>query len=110
MFWDVSLLCHALFAGIKHPTLPQSFGSRQGAVADTRPDAGNGSKLFEVSPCMRQYGRGQPKLVSVGEAEARRKERASEARRQGAETLKRRMAERWDDFYERQQLPGRPGE
>ena len=39
---------------------------------------------------MWRYGRGQPRMVSVGEAEARRKERRSEARRQGAETLKRR--------------------
>jgi len=89
-------------AGNKHPTLPHSIGSRQGAVADSRPDAGNGSRLFEVSPWMWRYGRGQPRMVSVGEAEARRKERMSEARRQGAETLKRRRAERGDDFYERQ--------
>ena len=41
-------------------------------------------------------------MVSVGEAEARRKERRSEARRQGAETLKRRRDERGEDFYERQ--------
>ena len=60
---------------------------------------------FEVSSWMWQYGRGQPRLVSVSEAEARsarRKERMSEARRQGAETLKRRRAERGNDFYERQ--------
>ena len=46
---------------------------------------------------------GQPlaRLESVSEAEARRKEHMSEARRQGAETLKRHRAERGDDFYER---------
>jgi len=58
--------------------------------------------LFEVSPWMWRYGRGQPRMVSVGEAESRRKEGMTEARRQGAETLKRRRAERGDDFYERQ--------
>ena len=74
-------------AGNKHPTLPHSIGSRQGAVADTRPGAGNGSRLYELSPWMWRYGRGQPRKVSVEDAEARRQERLSEARRRSAETV-----------------------
>ena len=73
------------------PTLLHSFGSRQGAIADTRPGAGNGSRLFELSPWMWRYGRGQPRKVSVAEAEARRRERTSASRQQAAETLKRRL-------------------
>ena len=38
-----------------------SFGSRQEAITDTRPGAGNGSRLFELSPWMWCYGRGQPR-------------------------------------------------
>ena len=62
--------------------------SRQGAVADTRPDAGNCSRLFEVygqlwhrqpldvalrGPAWREQSRKE----SVGEAEAKRQERLS---------------------------------
>jgi len=95
-------LIPCFIAGNKHPTLPHSLGSRQGAVADTRPGAGNGSRLFEMSPWMWRYGRGQPRKVSVAEAEARRQERTSASRQQGAVTLKRRLEQRGADFYERQ--------
>ena len=74
----------------------------QGAIADTRPGAGNSSRLFELSPWMWRYGRGQPRKVSVAEAEARRRERTSASRQQAAETLKRRLEQRGADFYERQ--------
>ena len=96
-------------AGNKHPTLPHSIGSRQGAVADTRPDAGNGSRLYELSPWMWRYGRGQPRKVSVAVAEARRQERVSEARRQAAETAKRRREQRGDDYAARQRSRGDGG-
>ena len=96
-------------AGNKHPTLPHSIGSRQGAVADTRPDAGNGSRLYELSPWMWRYGRGQPRKVSVADAEARRRERMSEARRQAAETVKRQRDQRGDDYAARQRSRGAGG-
>ena len=98
------ILCSGFVAGNKHPTLPHSIGSRQGAVADTRPDAGNGSRLFELSPWMWTYGRGQPRKVSVedSEAEARRQQRVCDARQQAAETKKRRRAERGNDYHARQ--------
>ena len=35
--------------GNRTPTLPHSFGNRQGAVADSRTGAGNGSRLYEVN-------------------------------------------------------------
>ena len=89
-------------AGNKHPTLPHSVGSRQGVIADTRPNAGNGSRLYELNHWMWRYGRGQPRKVSVGEAETRHKQRVSEARCQAAETMKRRREERGEDCCERQ--------
>ena len=92
-----------------HPTLPNSVGNRQGAVADTRPNAGNGSRLYELSPWTWRYGRGQPRKVSVAEAEARRRERVSEARQQAAETIKRRREERGDDYCERQRSSSQRG-
>ena len=58
-------------AGNKHLTLAHGKGSGQGAIADTCPDAGN-SRLFEVSPWMWRYGRGQPRKLSVTEAEGDR--------------------------------------
>ena len=48
--------------------------------------------------------KGQPSMLYVGEADARRKKRMCEARWQGAETLKGRRAERGDDFYERRRI------
>ena len=66
----------------------------------------NISRLFEDSPWMWYYGRGQPKKVSVAEAEARRQERRtrrrSQANQQAEKTLKRRREERWDEFFKRQ--------
>ena len=104
-------LIPCFIVGNKHPTLPHSFGSSQGAVADTRPGAGNGSRLFETSPWMWHYGRGQPRKVCVAEAEARRQERTLAHRHQGAVTLKRRLEQRGADFYERQRsfLAGQAG-
>ena len=43
---------------------------------------------------MWRYGRGQPRKVTVAEAEQRRKERLTEARKRAVQTLKRRREER----------------
>lgn len=102
-------LIPCFISGNKHPTLPNSVGNRQGAVADTRPNAGNGSRLYELSPWMWRYGRGQPRKVSVAEAEARRRGRVSEARQQAAETIKRHREERGDDYCERQRSSSQRG-
>ena len=63
------------------PTLPHSFGNRQGAVADSRNGAGNGPRLYEVNIWKLRYGRGQPRLVTVAEAELQRMAAISDARR-----------------------------
>jgi hypothetical protein len=77
-----------------HPTLPNSFGDRDGAKADTSRGRGNGSRLYELNLWMWHYGRGQPRKVTMAEAERRRKERTSEQRRKAVETMERRRAER----------------
>jgi len=80
--------------GNPHPTLPNSFGDCDGAKADTSLGRGNGSRLYELNLWMWRYGRGQPRKVTVAEAELRQKERTSERRRKAVETMKRRRAER----------------
>ena len=50
-------------AGNKQQTLLHGIGSRQGAIADTSPHAGNSSKLFEVSPWKWHHGRAAKKGI-----------------------------------------------
>ena len=71
-----------------------STPTRDGAVADTSAGRGNRSRLYELNLWMWRYGRGQPRHVTVAEAEQRRKERTRDARRRAAATLKRRREER----------------
>ena len=80
--------------GNSHPTLPHRFGNRAGATADSSVDRGNGSRLYELNLWMWRYGRGQPRKVTVAEAEQRRKERLTEARKRAVQTLKWRREER----------------
>ena len=87
--------------GNKTPTLPHRFGNRQGAVADSRNGAGNGSKIYELNTWMWRYGRGQPRRVTVAEAEQQRKACIVNARKQAAATLKRRREERGADYCTR---------
>ncbi len=65
-----------------------------GAFADTSAGRGNVSRLYELNLWMWWYGRGQPRHVTVAEAEQRHKERTSDAQRKAAATLKRRREER----------------
>ena len=76
------------------PTLPHSYRDRDGAKADTSLGRGNGSRLYEVNLWMWRYGRGQPRKVTVEQAEQRRRERMHERSQRAAETMKRRRAER----------------
>ena len=76
------------------PTLPHSFRDRDGAKADTSLGRGNGSRLYELNLWMWRYGRGQPRKVTVEQAEQRRRERTHERSQRAAETMKRRRAER----------------
>ena len=79
--------------GNTHPTIPYKFKNSRNlgsASADTQPDRGNGSRLYEVNLWLWRYGRGQPRTMSIDEAEAARQNRISEARRRAEETKKRR--------------------
>ena len=62
------------------------------AAADSRPDSGTSSRLFEINIWMWRYGRTFPREITVADAEAMRKqpEQVQESRAQGAATLKRR--------------------
>jgi hypothetical protein len=87
------ILC--FLAGNGMPTLPHRFGKSEGAVADTSAGKGNGShgRLYELNLWMWRYGRGQPRHVTVAEAEQRCKELTRDTRRRAAATLKRRRDE-----------------
>jgi hypothetical protein len=65
------------------------------ASADTQQDSGNCSRLYEVNLWLWRYGRrqGQPRTMSIDEAEAARQDRISEARSRAEETKKRRREE-----------------
>ena len=61
-----------------------------GELPDAQPDRGNGSRLYEVNLWLWRYGRGQPRTMSIEEAEAARQDRVSDARARAEETKKRR--------------------
>jgi hypothetical protein len=65
------------------------------AAADSRPDSGTGSRLFEINMWMWRYGRTAtfPRQFSVEQAVKMRKKRVQESRARGAETLRRRNME-----------------
>ena len=73
-----------------HPVLRWHGAGADGAGADSRPDSGTGSRLFEVNIWMWRYGRAFPRKISVEDAAEMRRKRVQESRRRGAETLKRR--------------------
>ena len=76
--------------GNLHNTIPHSLRHAvlAGAAADSRPDSGTGSRLFEVNIWMWRYGRAFPRKISVEDAEEMRFKRVQESRRKGAESLK----------------------
>jgi hypothetical protein len=65
------------------------------ASADSRPDNGTGSRLFEMNMWMWRYGRTFPRQISVDQAVELRKKRVQESRARGAETLRRRNDVAW---------------
>ena len=82
-------------AGNTQPTIPHGFarGGRAAlgaGAADTRPDSGNGSRLYELNLWMWRYGRGQERKVSVAKAMEARVKRVREARARASSTAKRR--------------------
>ena len=76
-------------------TIPHMYrGAIQAeAAADSRPDSGTGSRLFEVNIWMWRYCRTFPLEVSVADAVAMRKERIQESRQRAAATMERRRAQ-----------------
>ena len=58
-------------------------------------------RLYELNTWMWRYGRGQPRLVAVAEAELQRKAAISDACTRAAETLKRHGDERGVDYCSR---------
>ena len=73
-------------------TIPHCFRGKipREAAADSRPDSGTGSWLFEINMWMWRYGRTFPRQISVDQAVELRKKRVQESRARGAETLRRR--------------------
>jgi hypothetical protein len=67
------------------------------AAADSRPDSGTGSRLFEINMWMWHYGRTFHRQITVDQLEAveLRKKRVQESRARGAETLRRRRDAAW---------------
>ena len=65
------------------------------ASADSRPNSGTGSRLFEINMWMWRYGRTFPREISVDQDVELRKKRVQESRARAAETLRRRHDESW---------------
>ena len=78
-------------------TIPHCFRGKipREAAADSRPDSGTGSRLFEINMWMWRYGRTFPRQISVDQAVELRKKRVQESRARGAETLRRRREAAW---------------
>ena len=78
-------------------SIPHCFRDKipREASADSRPDSGTGSRLFEVNMWMWRYGRTFPRQISVDQAVEFLKKRVQESRARGAETLRRRRDAAW---------------
>ena len=66
--------------GNTHQLIPYKFKNSRilgTASADTQPDRGNGSRLYEVNLWLWCYGWRQPRTMSIEEAEAARQDRVS---------------------------------
>ncbi len=60
------------------------------AAAESRPDSGTGSRLFEFNLWMWRYKREFPRKISVKDAEKMQWARVMASRRKGGETMKQR--------------------
>ncbi len=78
-------------------TIPHCFRGKilREAAADSRPDSGTGSRLFEIDMWMQRYGRTFPHQISVDQTVELRKKRVQESRAPGAETVRRRRDATW---------------
>jgi hypothetical protein len=73
-------------------SIPHKYRSQipREAPADSRPDSGTGSRLFEVNIWLWRYGRTFPREISVEQAVELRKKRLQDSWARGAETMRRR--------------------
>ena len=62
------------------------------SIADSRPDNGTGSRLYELNVWLWNYGRSLPRPISVAETDKILQKRMSESRLKGAD-MKRRHRE-----------------
>ncbi len=78
-------------------TIPHCFRGKipREAAADSRPDNGTGSLLFEINMWMWHNGRTFLRQISVDQAVEFRKKRVQESRARGAETLRRLRDAAW---------------
>ncbi len=69
--------------GNKQDKIPHAlrYEVPDGAAADSRPNSGTGSRLFEVNIWMWHFGRAFPRKISVEGAKEMRRARVSESRR-----------------------------
>ena len=82
--------------GNTHNTIPHKYRGAipAEAAADSRPDSGTGSRLFEVNVWMWRYGRTFPREISVADTIKLRKKRLAESRIRAAATMQRRRVAR----------------
>ena len=82
--------------GNTHNTIPHKYRGAipAEAAADSRPDSGTGSRLFEVNIWMWRYGRTFPREISVADTIELRKKRLAESRIRAAATMQRRRVAR----------------
>ena len=79
--------------GNTQPTIPYRFHTQRGRAgwaADTRPDAGKGSRLYQLNLWLWRYCRGQARKVSILDAMEARAKTVREALARAGETVKRR--------------------
>jgi hypothetical protein len=81
MYWGPHSLLHRWQHPYDYSLQVQEQRILGSASADTQPDSGNSSRLYEVNLWLWRYGLGQPRTMSIDEAEAARQDRISEARR-----------------------------
>ena len=73
--------------GQKHPTIPYRFRKENlgGAIADSRPDNGTGSRLYELNIWLWNYGRSLPRPISVADTDKVLQKGMVKSRLKGAE-------------------------
>ena len=78
--------------GQKHPAVPNRLRKSEsgGAIPDSKPDNGTGSRLYELNVWLWNHGRSLPWPISVAETDEIVQKRMSESRLKGAETKRRR--------------------